>query len=224
MKVAWSETFRIIHSRYPFISIFDHIASPNDLAAVIELEGRTNDRLRDEIGDIALVRPADRIAGPGTTPIMAAFTHARPSRFTDGSYGVYYAAQHRESAIFETVFHLELFYRDTAEESADVDMRVYVARITGTFDDLLPLVPSDPRLDPSSYAASRAYARPRYDADDLDGIAFPSVRDPQRRACVACFRPRSITACRTHSYLTYRWDGTQQRVTSVFDSDSLAGF
>ena len=54
----------------------------------------TNDRLRDEVGQIELVPPQDRIYGPGSGPIMAAFTHLNPngSRFSDGSYGVFYAA------------------------------------------------------------------------------------------------------------------------------------
>ena len=147
-----------------------------------ELEARTNDRLRDERGDIALVRPADRIVGPGITPIMAAFTHARPSRFTDGSYGISYAAQYRESAIFETVFHLELFYGDTMEESADVDMRVYAARIAGAFDDLLALAPSDPRLDPSSYNAARAYARTRSPSPCVCCLFSPAYHQRMPRA------------------------------------------
>lgn len=65
------------------MSLFDKVANPADLDAVFEIEAMTNDRLRDEVGHIAMVALEDRVSGPGTTPIMAAFTHLNPdgSRF-----------------------------------------------------------------------------------------------------------------------------------------------
>jgi hypothetical protein len=222
VAIEWGESFRIILSRYPFVGIYDRVAKPNDLEAVIELERLTDARVRDEAGDISLVPPPDRISGPGSTPIMAAFTHAKSSRFSDGSFGVYYAARVVESAIAETVFHLELLYRRTSERSADVDMRVYSASINGFFDDLRSLDPTDTRLDPHSYAASQPYGRALREKNDTDGIVYASVRDPQRRECIACFRPRNIGSCHPHGLLTYRWDGLQQRVTEIFQRDSLA--
>lgn len=223
VTVDWHEAFRIIYSRYPYVGIFDEIGDPSDIPAILELEQRTNDRIRDQIGDIALIRPEDRISGPGTTPIMAAFTHARPSRFSDGSYGVYYSARRRDTAIRETVYHVELFYRATREESADIDMRVYAAAVVGSFDDLRSATAADARFDAESYAASRAYARTLYDDNAVDGIIYPSVRDPARGECVACFRARLISACYTHSYLTYRWDGTRQSIIDIFERGSLHG-
>jgi len=38
-------TYRLIPSRYPPISAFESVASEDDLEAVMELEGWTNDRL-----------------------------------------------------------------------------------------------------------------------------------------------------------------------------------
>jgi hypothetical protein len=222
--LAWDEAYRIILSRYPVVGIFDDIADAADLEDLFALEARTNARVRDELGAIALVRPADRAVGPGTTPVMAAFTHAGPSRFTDGTFGVYYAARERDTAIAETVYHVEWFYRQTHEPSADVDMRAYVARIEGSFDDLRPAPETDPRLDPDSYAASQPYAKALYDANGLDGIVYRSVRDARRRDCLACFRPRLISACRTHGYLTYRWDGVRKTITAVTEREFLSGF
>ncbi len=52
-----------------------------------------NPRLRNEAGAIHLVPPEERVTGPGATWVMAPFTHFNPngSRFSDGTYGVYYA-------------------------------------------------------------------------------------------------------------------------------------
>ena len=93
-QVEWRPCFRIVPSRFPPIRLFEDVADPQDLEAVYQLEAMTNDRLREEVGDISLVAPEDRVSGPGTTPIMAAFTHLNPEgdRFTNGGYGVFYAS------------------------------------------------------------------------------------------------------------------------------------
>jgi hypothetical protein len=65
--VDWKPCFRIIPSRFPPIGLFDRVAAPEDLEAIIELETMTNPRLRDEIGEIQLVPPDERISGPGTS-------------------------------------------------------------------------------------------------------------------------------------------------------------
>ena len=92
--VRWHPCYRIVPSRFPPIALFEAVADPADLDAVFLIEAMTNDRLREEAGDLALVPIEDRVSGPGTSPIMAAFTHLNPlgDRFTDGSYGVFYAS------------------------------------------------------------------------------------------------------------------------------------
>src|SRR3546814_12890259 len=57
------------------IPLFERVTDPDDLEAVFDLEAMTNPRLRDEVGDVRLVPPDDRVAGPGTSFVMAAFTH-----------------------------------------------------------------------------------------------------------------------------------------------------
>ena len=90
-RVEWKPCWRIIPSRFPPIQLFERVTNPTDLEAIFELESLTNPRLRDEVGDIRLVPEGDRITGPGTSVIMAAFTHLNPqgSRFSDGTYGVF---------------------------------------------------------------------------------------------------------------------------------------
>lgn len=154
---------------------------------------------------------------------MAAFTHTKPSRFSDGSFGVYYAAREIDTAIAESTYHVGAFYQATVEPSADIDMRVYTARIRGNFDKLLSLAMSDPLLDPGSYASSQPYGKAVYDTDKLDGIVYPSVRDDEHRPAAACLRPRVISNCHPHSYVRYRWDGTQQRIVDAARVETLTG-
>ena len=51
-------------SRFPPVGLFDRVVDPQDLEAVYALETLTNDRVREETGDLHLLAPVERIAGP----------------------------------------------------------------------------------------------------------------------------------------------------------------
>jgi hypothetical protein len=106
-RVSWRPSYRLIPSRYPTVGLYDAIADPADLEVVFAIEALANPRIRDAIGELALVPEDERVSGPGATPVMAAFTHLNPegSRFSDGTYGVYYAAHSLETAIAEVSHH-----------------------------------------------------------------------------------------------------------------------
>lgn len=186
---------------------------------MLELEALTNARIRNEAGQLRLVAPEDRVSGAGTTPIMAAFTHINPTptRFSDGSYGVYYAAHDRETAIAETVFGRERFLGATNEAPIDLDMRVYCARVRGRFDDIRTEPEESPLYDRVSYATSSQYGRARR-LSGADGVVCRSVRNPAGEN-LAAFRPRVISNCYTAGYLGYRWNG--RRIIDVFDKSGL---
>ena len=117
--VAWPGAVRIIRSIHPPIDLFEDIADPRDWPLLISAEQKTNPRLMESIGRLDLVPPDRRVSGPGASYLMAPFTHAtpdRPSRFSDGSYGVLYAAEGFETALFETVHHHKRFMRATNEK------------------------------------------------------------------------------------------------------------
>src|SRR5690606_5446472 len=108
----------------------DRVADAQDFEALYALEALTNERLRDEVGEIALVAPGERVFGPGSGPIMASFTHLNPngSRFSDGSWGVFYAAATRQTAIEETRYHHANFMRATRQAPCHLSMRMYSVR------------------------------------------------------------------------------------------------
>jgi hypothetical protein len=127
--ITWLPCWRIIPSRFPPIDLFERVADPADLEAIYELESLTNAHIREEVGELQLVPSQDRISGRGTGYIMAAFTHLNPagSRFSDGTYGVFYAASTLDTAIAETRYHREQFLRATSEPPMELDMRVLLA-------------------------------------------------------------------------------------------------
>ncbi len=148
---------------------------------------------------------------------MAPFTHLNPkgSRFSDGRFGVYYAAAALETAIAETMFHFESFARDSADPPRAEDFRVLVGGIAAEFEDVMGL-PEERRraiLDPHSYATSQAFARQLREAG-ANGVTYPSVRH-EGGHCVGAFRPRAVSIPRQERHLQYRWNGA--RVDRYFD-------
>lgn len=202
---------RLVPSRYPTITLFDTARDADELELLAELEGLTNPRLRDQLGEIARVPAGERMTGPGCTPIMAAFCHPAPSRFTNGDYGVYYAAGEIDTAIAETRHHRERFLREAGIGRETLEMRCY----TTTLAQPMTPLPPDHRatlLDPDDYSASQAHgAQAR--AAGVWGLLFDSVRDPQHGPCVAVFRPRALHPVRQGPHFRYYWNG--ERIDAV---------
>lgn len=211
--------YRIVSSRFPPVSLFDRITEAGDLEAVFAIEAMTNDRLRQEVGDISLVPVEDRVVGPGSTPIMAAFTHLNPEggRFTDSTFGAFYGGLAIDTAIAETKHHREEFLAATETgRPIDIDMRVYLARLDGELHDVRKGAPAEIH-DPGQYSAGQALGR-RLRLEGSNGIIFNSVRD-EGGTCVAVFRPRLLSDCRQERHLTYQWDG--ERISNVFEKREL---
>ncbi len=205
-RLHWAPSFRVIASKYPTVSVYDRLAGTRDFSAVIEIEALTNPRVREEIGDYRKVRPEDLVSGPGTTPVMASFAYTGASRFSDGTYGVYYCSRDEATAVAESIYHTELFMRATNEPSTDLDKRLYTADITGTYDDLRARSARSNVYDKVSYVHSQAYAARIYQENVTDGIVYNSVRRSGGE-CAAVFRPRLVTNYKLLKYLQFRWQG-----------------
>jgi hypothetical protein len=219
-RLHWRNAVRIIPSVYPPIDLFERVARPEHLEAVHAIESAFNPRLRDAVGDLSLVPPAERVVGPGAGYIMAAFTHVSPegSRFSNGTYGVFYAARQERTAIAETRYHRERFMRMTNEERAELDMRVLGVTVKAPMHDLRgmrPVLPDVYRLD--DYTASQLLGG-ALRAGGSNGLVYDSVRH-EGGTCVGVFRPRRLSSCRETKHLRYIWDGT--RISDVLEIKRL---
>lgn len=206
--VDWAECYRLVPSRFPPVSLFERVASGDEFDAVFAVEMLTNPRLRQEAGDIDIVEPDERVFGPGSTPVMASFCHLNRdgSRFSDGSWGVYYAAARLATAAAEVSFHRERFLAATHQEPIDLDMRVYVAAVHKPLHDVRGARWSAVH-DPDDYQPSQALARSLRLAGSW-GLVYRSVRDPGHE-CIAALRPKTITLpVRQAQHVTLRWNGT----------------
>ncbi len=203
-RTQWRPGHRLIPSRFPPVGLFDRVARPEDLEAIFELEALTNDRVRDETGELALVPPRDRISGPGTTPVMAAFTHLNPegSRFSDGSFGVYYCAQDLDTALAEVRHHQARFLRRTSEGPMQVQMRLYLADIDARLVDVRDAAECH---RPDDYGPSQKLGVALREAG-RDGVLYRSVRHAGG-TCAALYRPRLISRCRQSKHYALHFDG-----------------
>lgn len=210
--VRWDRTYRLIPSRYPPIDLFERIADPADWELIAHIEGLTNDRLREEVGDISMVPVSERLTGPGASAIMVAFTHIGfPSRFTDGSFGVYYASNSFEGSLSEVLHHRTRFLLRTAEPKTQFDLRIYTGRLAAELHDIRRGWPEF--HDPDSYVHSQALAK-MLRAVRSSGIVFDSVRCASAEN-IAIFRPSILAASpgRPHvtqgSHVRVEWDGSR---------------
>jgi hypothetical protein len=224
-RVSWRPSYRLIPSRYPTVGLYDAIADAADLDAVFAIEALANPRLRDEAGELQLVPPEERVTGPGATPVMAAFTHLNPdgSRFSDGSFGVYYAAHSLQTSVAEVSHHRAIFLRFTAEPAIDLDMRLITANVEAELHDLGPVPEAGAApnrfaavLDPDDYGASQRLGRALRDAASW-GVRWPSVRDAEGE-CVGIFRPRALRHAKAAAHVALHWDG--QRITHWFEKQA----
>lgn len=222
--VEWKGAVRILRSAFPSIDLFEDIADPADWPLLISAEQKTNPRIMATIGNLDLV-PADRrVGGNGASYLMAPFTHVsmdRPSRFTDGSYGVLYVGNAFETALFETIHHHARFMARTVEAAGwTSQFREIVLSVRADLHDLRGIESADPALDPDSYVASQRLAA-ALKAGGADGVVYPSIRHPGGE-CVGLFYPDCASGPVQGRHLDYHWDGT--RVDLVRDVGTGAVF
>jgi len=211
----WPNQYRIIPSEFPPINFFEGLVDTDLMDELYEIEAMTNERLRDEVGDITLVSQQDRLSGPGTSPVMAAFTHtstACPSRFSDGSYGIYYAAKTLETAIEETKHHRARFLSYTQEDAGEIEMRVYIGKIVKPFHDIRGTA-YNTLHDPNDWQPSQTFGQ-ALKTKQAWGIVYRSVR-AEGGECIAALRPPAITIPKQGPHLSYVWNG--HSITHVYE-------
>lgn len=192
------------------MGLFDDVAAPEDLDVVFAIEALTNPRIRQELGELSLVDPADRVVGSGASLVMAAFTHLNPtgSRFSNGTYGVYYGADSVETAVAEVSHHRAEFLRRTRESEIDIDLRWIQADVQARVHDLRGRQAAQPDVySPTHYGASQVLGQ-ALRAQGSAVLAYDSVRHLGGQ-CVAVFKPRALSNARAAGHLALHWDGHQ---------------
>lgn len=220
-KEVWVDgpQYRIIPTKFPPINFFERFTPPELMDEAFEIESLTNERLQDEVGQLSHVATSDRVSGPGASVVMASFTHTGyASRFTDGSYGVYYAARDLETAIHETVYHRERFMSYTREPACEIDVRVYKGTVQKPLIDLRAQQYSHlMQPDSEQYHDAQLFAA-TLRAEQRNGLLYPSARNLGGE-CIAAFKPTTVSLPVQSKWLVYHWNG--QHINKVFEKREM---
>ncbi|WP_420337904.1 RES family NAD+ phosphorylase [Roseibium sp.] len=219
-RVTWARTFRIIRSLYPPIDLFEDIADPKDWEALASVEAKTNPRVRGEIGDLGKVPVHRRVSGPGASYVMAPFVHCsplRPGRFSDGSYGIYYAGNSENVALAETIYHHARFMASTRE---DAGWTSQFRLLVGSVDADLTEVNDVPgALHASDYGLSQK-AGAEIRASGSDGLVWNSVRFTGGE-CLGVFWPDVVSIPVQSSHFSYHWNGDRVDFVKRLDTGEV---
>jgi len=203
------DSYRLIPSKYPPISLYEDVASPEQLEAIFAIEALTNPRLLEETGNFSRIPADERLVGiPHCSYVMAAFTYCSPDggRFNTQDFGAYYCATSVDTAIKETVYHMELMLGYTDEPPQDVQMRSIAAVFSADLVDITgEKYLSSNIYHPTNYAPGQAMAA-TLKASKQDGIRYRSVRHGSNE-CFALFKPNLVTKVCQAKHYSYKWNG-----------------
>lgn len=205
-----AQAYRVIPSRYPTIDLFEDVANADELEAVWAVEAITNDRLKEQSGELSRVPKEDWLVGlNGSSYVMAAFTHLNPegARFTTGDFGGYYCAPLLDTAVKETVYHQERIFGYTREPAQKVQMRVLCTQFDAVLSDITrePYI-SSALYHATDYSQSKIFAQTQK-SNQVDGIYYQSVRHIGH-TCYVLYRPCLITRIEQTQHLEYHWNGS----------------
>lgn len=199
---------------------FEDIADPADWALIMSAEQKTNPRIVEGIGALDMVPPERRVGGPGASYLMAPFTHAsrdRPSRFSDGSFGLLYVGSTYEVALFETIHHHARFMAATLEAPGwTSQFREIRLDVDAKLHDIAAVADRAALLDPGDWSAGQGLGAQLRGAGS-EGILYPSVRYPDGD-CAALMYPDLAARPVQGRHLGYHWNG--RRVDYVRDMTS----
>ena len=198
-RLLQDDTHRLIPSAYDEDTVLNRLTTNSDeLTALLELEGATNERLLGEAGLLPGITVRELVFGLSYSHIVnAAFTHAKPfgSRFNGPERGVWYAGFSLKTARFEVAFHKSEELRELNWQEKETFLYAdFLADFRGEFHDIREGFGFAKCLDPNSYAASQKLARELLDEGSA-GVVYPSVRD-NGGTRIACFRPALVNNVR----------------------------
>jgi len=209
--VLRDDTHRLIPARYTDRdeSVLGRLTDdPDELNALFELEGATNDRLLGEAGLLPGITVRELVFGLSYSHIVnAAFTHASPfgSRFNGPERGAWYAAFARKTSELEMAYHksreLQEVHWQEKETFSYVD---FLADFRGAFHDIRGDARFRSCLDASSYKASQRLAGGLLERGSA-GVVYPSVRH-EGGTCIVCFRPALVNNVRKGSSISITFE------------------
>ncbi len=141
------------------------------------------------------------------------FKHWQASRFSDGSFGVWYGCDSAETSVYETAYHwFSRFLTDAGFENERVvgERKLYEVACDAALVDLRPLTTQQTGLMHKTNYSYTQLVGARLHREGHPGLVTTSVRHASGTN-YAVLNPVVLSNPRHHCQLTYRLDG--QRIT-----------
>jgi hypothetical protein len=213
-RQAIERTVRLVTTARLRDSVLRDLVDEAEVEALSEIEGATSNRRIAQArgaGDI----PSNelRYGVPHDHFINASFAYAKPrepNRFNGAERGAWYAGFEVETSLAEVKFHLTQALAATGDFNATVEYAEMFASFAGEFVDLR-LHRTHQALDPDKaigYPVGNAMAEEAR-ARGLNGIIYPSVRNPAGTCLVALF-PHAVQSVAQGNVYRMTWSGQPQ--------------
>lgn len=190
--------YRVIPTKYPTINVFEDVADPKDFDVLYQIQAITNPQLEEGI------------TSSKSHYIDTPFFYLNPtgSRFTDGTFGIYYAGCSEEVGIAETIYHAEQFMKETSEPAQSLDRRMIVAHLDARLHTISGRQKQFPEYyRDTDYRHSQAFGLSLYDQGS-EGIRYSSVRHSRHDHAYAVMTPDVLSRARQSKHLVYEWNGS----------------
>jgi len=188
-------------------NLFDDLSdSPEDwnTAIQVELDGKP----KDFISPTPIIhRPFEDSAWNNV--IDYPFKNSNNSRFSAGSYGVWYGADSVETTIYESAYHWYTVLLSDAGFNQDgmiTERVVYYVRCDAALINLKEKIAEYPQIiDPNDYAYCQ-FIGSRLHHEGHPGLVSQSVRNIKGET-YAIFRPQVLSASQIYRYYSYEIKG-----------------
>jgi hypothetical protein len=209
-RLEWPQAHRIVPSPDAPVAAFATLVdNPDELELLLQIEALTNPLAREAVGNLPTIPTERRYQGPLAGLVMLPLLLPRSSRFSDGYYGVLYAADVVETALDEAAHHAGR--RLTASRApAGTTLRLYGYTL-GVRADLADVRRGADDIDnavyaPDSWTAGQALGRTLRGQDHV-GLHYTSVRRPAG-TCIGLFSPHIVSSASEASRWMLFWNGS----------------
>lgn len=137
------------------------------------------------------------------------FQHWQASRYSDGSFGVWYGSDTAQTTVYETAYHwVRGFLTDAGFENEPVvgERKLYQVSCDAALVDLRPLAHQQPGLVHTSDYTQTQTVGARLHREGHPGLVAPSVRHPAGHNYVI-LNPDVLSSPQQLYLLTYRLNG-----------------
>lgn len=215
--------YRLIPSRFPPVSVYRDLVAPEQVEALVEVENKTNPRLRLQ------ERLMARREGPKLDSAilqnwnLAPFTYENPegTTFFAPERSCLELADTPQTALAVSIARRSRFLSRTKEAATGLDMRMLKTPVGGRFIDLRQVsaeLPQEQRW-------SLGDAIP----NDVDGILFRPAERPTATA-IAVLKGQVLGRSIQTTHYRFEWNGVRIETLYAFDEagtvlrpESLAG-